>query len=141
MDQTLAFSRIDDMDSGRLPAGNLQVSLTDPFMKGTVLPFQTVPPWPALSPPSPPPNPTEADGNGAVEENGEIGREPLAHQTVQLFHEVGGQPTPRSLVGDGGVREPVAEDNAPLFQGRPDHLAEMLSSRRLVEEEFDRGVH
>ena len=74
------------------------------------------------------------------EQKRQVGDNPSARHSVELQHHLLVQPPPERLVRRRGIEKPIAKNVDARFQSRPNHLAHVLRSRRLVEQEFRGGI-
>ena len=68
------------------------------------------------------------------------GRSPFAAR-VQPPDKIPVEAASVSLIGDGGVREPIAEDDPVFRQRRANDLLDQLGPAGLVQKEFGQGCH
>src|SRR5262249_10995832 len=78
----------------------------------------------------------EPVGDRAVEQEGEGGPTPGARARIERAHRLAAEAAGVALVGEGRVREAVAEDDQTCVERGPDDLPHVLRAVRAVEEEL-----
>ena len=78
----------------------------------------------------------EPVGDRAVEQEGEARPHPAARARVERAHRLEVEAARVALVGEGRIREAVAEDDLPRVERGPDDLTHVLRAVRAVEEEL-----
>jgi hypothetical protein len=111
-------------------SGEREVPAPHLFVKGLRLAVESVELFLALL------GPLEPGRDGQVEEKRPVGNDPAGGDPVQPFDLLEGEAARVALIGDGGVREPVAEDHGPALEGRAHDFFHVVAPGELVEQEL-----
>ncbi len=74
-----------------------------------------------------------------VEQQGPVGHDVATGQSIGVAHGLLAELAAESLVGQGGVAEPVAHHHGPLVERRYDDLLHELGARRLKKQQLGHG--
>src|SRR5208283_3917947 len=127
---------IQDQEPFRLLFGEFQVAVADLPMEYAILLFDPVP---VRSIPSPKP------GHGriyiAVEQDSPVGPQVFCRPFLDYPQALEVETAPESLVGKGGVNEPVGQDPRAFLHSGNDDLIGQLGPAGAVEEHFGAAAH
>ena len=132
---------IENFDSNRILLGQPQVPFPHPKMKLLNLTLEPILPLRRGAGKDSPLRSVQPNLYRAVEEEGEIGPDPLGGDEVQPVNEVQVLASPVPLVCGGGVGEAITDNPPAGRQGRLDHLSHMLSPVGSVEQELRKALH
>ena len=127
------LSSVDDLQSTWFVSRQREKAAADLLMKAPAFPIDArvfQPPFPSARQP---------DAYGHIEQEREIRGQSLRGLGVQATQDGDGKAPSVSLVGQGGIAEPVADDDRPAPERRADDLRHVLCPRGQHQMRFTPG--